>query len=144
MQTTLSLKNKAKMLWKQFFSSESQADFSNMKNYHYLLEIKLILRINEINIFWILSRIYNMISDMNNILNSFLKIMSTSFIKMIIIFIQIFWNIFYYLKQFQTTYTVTLYKLKKNDYIIFKIWRLIALLSMIEKTIEIIIITHLK
>jgi len=61
-----------------------------MKNYYYLFETKLISRINEMNVFQTLSRVHNMISDMNDILNSFLKIMSISFTKIIIILIQIF------------------------------------------------------
>ena len=51
MQTATSSENKAKMLWEQFFSLKSQTDFSNMKNYYYLLKIKLILRVNKMNVF---------------------------------------------------------------------------------------------
>ena len=132
------------MLWKWFFSSELQIDFSNMKNYHYLLKIKSVSKINKTDIFQILSRMCNTISDINSILNSFLKIMSTLFTKTIIIFTQIFWNVFYYSKQFQTAHTMTLCKLEKSNYITFRIWKSIALLSMIEKTIEIVIMTYLK
>ena len=144
MQTTTSFENKAKMFWKQFFLLKSQTDFSDMKNYCYLLEIKPVSRINETDIFQILSRMHNTVLDMNDIFNNFLKIMSTSFTKTIIIFIQTFWNIFYYSKQFWITHTMTLCKFRKNNYITFKIWKLIALLNMIEKIIKIIIMMHLK
>ena len=83
-------------------------------------------------------------SDMNSILNSFLKIMSTSFAKIIIILTQTFWDIFYYLKQFQTACTVMLCKSEKSNYITFRVWKSIALLSMIEKIIKIITTIHLK
>ena len=68
-------------------SLKLQTDFSNMKNYYYSLKIELILKVNEMNIFQTLSRVHNMTSDMNNIFNNFLKIMSTFFIKTIIILI---------------------------------------------------------
>ena len=100
MQTTTSFKNKAKMLWKWFFSSELQTDFNNMKNYCYSFKIESVLKVNKTNIFWILSRMCNIIFDMNSIFNSFLKIINISFIKMIIILTQTFWNVFYYSKQF--------------------------------------------
>ena len=132
------------MLWKQFFLLKLQTDFNNMKNYYYSFKIKSILKINKINIFQILSRMCNTTSDMNNIFNSFLKIINTLFTKTIIIFIQTFWNIFYYLKQFQTAHTMILYKLKKSNYITFRIWKLITLLNIIEKTIEIITTMYLK
>ncbi len=87
---------------------------------------------------------HNIAFNTDSIFNSFLKIMSTSFIKIIIILTQAFWDVFYYLKWFQITHTVTLCKFEKSNYIIFKVWQLIALLSMIEKTIKIIMITYLK
>ena len=61
-----------------------------MKNYYYLLEIELILKVNKTNIFQTLSRMHDMIFNINNILNNFLKIISILFAKTIIIFIQIF------------------------------------------------------
>ena len=132
------------MLWKWFFLLKLQTDLSDMKNYCYLLKIKLILRVNKTDVFWALSRVHDITSDMNNIFNNFLKIMNTSFIKMIIIFTQTFWNIFYYSKWFWTVCTVTLCKFEKSNYITFRIWRLIALLSMIEKIIKTVTVMHLK
>jgi len=64
-----------------------QTDFNNIKNYCYLFEIKLILKVNKTNIFQILSRMYDITFDMNNIFNNFLKIINTLFVKIIIIFI---------------------------------------------------------
>ena len=70
--------------------AEPQADLSNMKNYHYPPKTKLVLRVNKTNVFQALSRMHDTASDMNDIFNSFLKIMSTSFTKMIIILTQAF------------------------------------------------------
>ena len=61
-----------------------------MKNYCYSFKTELISKVNEMNIFQTLSRVHDMISDMNDIFNSFLKIMNTSFTKTIIILTQIF------------------------------------------------------
>ena len=121
-----------------------QTDFSDMKNYCYSFKTESVLRVNKMNIFQILSRMYNMISDTNDIFNSFLKIMSTLFAKIIIILTQTFWNVFYYLKWFWTVCIIILYKSEKSNYIILRIWKLIILLSTIKKIIEIMTATHLK
>ncbi len=61
-----------------------------MKNYCYSSEVKLILKINEMNVIHTLSKVHNIASDKNDISNSFLKIMKASFTKTIAILTQTF------------------------------------------------------
>ena len=62
--------------------------------------------------------------------------MKESFAEVIIILIQICWQLVYYFKHFCKVRTVILCKVKKNFYTSSHFWRLIALLNIVEKTIE--------
>ena len=110
--------NKTKMLWNWFFSSELKADLNDMKKYRYSLKVKMILWVSEMNVWYKLYRLQNTMSNLNSILNEFLKIINQFFVKAMTVFMQMSWNVAYYLKRFQITCTVIIWKLNKSNYII--------------------------
>ncbi len=62
--------------------------------------------------------------------------MNKFFMKAVAKLTQICWKLFYYLICFYKARTVTIYKQKKNNYISFRFWKLIMLLSTVNKVIE--------
>ena len=76
--------------------------------------------------------------------NSFLRTMGTPFAKAIATLTQASWEIAYYPKRFRTARTVALRKPGKGDYTTPGVWRPIVLLSIIEKIIKVVMVTHFR
>ena len=118
---TITSQEKVEMLKRHFFSEKLQADFRNMKETIYFLEIKLLSQISIKNIqnFMICQQAFS-ISDINNIFNVFLCAMSKSFAEAVAKLTQICWRLSYYLIYFHKARTVTFCKQRKDDYISFR------------------------
>ena len=76
------------------------------------------------------------VSDINKILNVFLKIMRKSFTEVITALTQTCWQLIYYFKHFHWVRTIAFYKIKKNFYINSCFWRSIVLLNTVRKIIK--------
>jgi len=75
------------------------------------------------------------------------KVLQMSLTKLTLILISLFNTCIihkYHLKQFKKTQRIMLYKLKKNDYINLKMYQLIALLNIMNKTLKSIMIKRLN
>ena len=75
-------------------------------------------------------------SDIDEILNAFLKIMKKSFTEATAALTQTCWQLIYYFKHFCQVRTVALYKVEKNFYISSCFWKLIILLNTVRKIIK--------
>ena len=58
-----------------------------MKNYCYLFETELLLKIDAMNVILILNKMHDIVFNKNNIFNNFLKIIKVFFAKIIAAFI---------------------------------------------------------
>ncbi len=135
--TALIIQKKADMLWCSFFSEESQANLSNINDFEYEQAVESLLQIIKNDILNIMNKQKKFsTSDIDETLNTFLKIMRKSFAKAIAALIQACWQLIYYLKHFYRVRTVILYKVEKDFYISSHFWRLIVLLNTVEKIIE--------
>ena len=116
-----------------------------MKEVIYSSEMKLLSQILTENIqnLMIHQQILS-ISEINNILNVFLQVMNKLFTKAVTKLIQICWKLLYYLMQFHKAKIITFCKQKKDDYISLRFWRLIILLSTVDKVMKVIIISQLQ
>ena len=116
---------------------KSQTDLNNIKDFEYEQAVKLLSQIIKNNILNIMNKQKKFnIFDINEILNVFLKAMRKSFAKIIIILIQICWQLIYYFKYFCQVRTITFCKIKKNFYINSCFWKLIILLNTVRKIIK--------
>ncbi len=66
--------------------------------------------------------------------------MINGLLKELIYLFNIYFSLKYYLREFKKINIIILKKLKKEDYIIFKVYYLIILLSILNKTLKLIII----
>ncbi|SRR6266536_772246 len=74
--------------------------------------------------------------EINSFLNRFLQALRSPFVDIIIILIEVCWELGYYPRKFKAARTVALHKPNKRDYKLFNTWRFIALLNIIGKLIE--------
>ncbi len=133
------------MLQKKFFSSLSQTDISDISKLFISLTVSFdsVLLQDEIRqmIQWVK---VNKASDAFEISN---RVLQASLTKLTLILISLF-NVCvthkYHLKQFKKAQTIVLRKSKKSDYIDSKMYRLIALLDIMSKTLESIMIKRLS
>ena len=133
------------MLWCSFFSEESQMNLNNMNNFEYRQAVESLLWVIKNDILNIMNKQKKFsTSDIDEILNAFLKIMRKLFAKAITALTQACWQLIYYLKHFYRVRTVALYKIKKNFYISSHFWRLIALLNIIKKIIKTVIAEQIQ
>ena len=140
-----SFEEKTEMLQKKFFSSLSQTDISDISKLFISLTVSFdsVLLQDEIRqmIQWVK---VNKASDAFEISN---RVLQASLTKLTLILISLF-NVCvthkYHLKQFKKAQTIVLRKSKKSDYIDSKMYRLIALLDIMSKTLESIMIKRLS
>ncbi len=111
-----------------------------MNNFEYEQAVESLSWIIKNNILNIMNKQKKFnVSDIDEILNTFLKIIRELFAEAITVLTQACWQLIYYFKHFYRVRTVTLYKIKKNLYINSCFWKLIALLNIIKKIIETVI-----
>ncbi len=133
------------MLQKKFFSSSSQANISNISR----LFISLTMSFNSV-----LSQdeMRQMIqwAKVNKTSNAFEisnKVLQADLTELTLILISLF-NVCvthkYHSKQFKKAQTILLCKFKKSDYIDLKMYQLIALLNIMNKTLKSIMIKRLS
>jgi hypothetical protein len=131
---------KAKMLREIFFSALFSIDLIDIENSFYSTSISCFLIITERKMKKILRRFaLDKISSFNEI--SF-RILRTCFKSLTIILISLFQScieLSYHSNIFKMINIITIKKLKKDDYIIFKVYRLIIFFNTLDKTLKSII-----
>ncbi len=140
-----SFKEKTKMLWKKFFSSSFQADISNISRSFILLTMSFNSVLLQDEMRQMIQRVkVNKASNVFEISNKALQVSLTELTSILI-------NLFnacvihkYHSKQFKKAQTIVLYKSKKSDYIDLKMYWFIALLNIMNKILESIIIKRLS
>lgn len=128
---------KTNILINKFFSQESTANLSDINNLKYFAEVTplFVFTEDEIRRFLIFTH-SRKVSELNEISNSFLKIMNESLVQAIRALTKTCWNWQYYSKTFKCAKTIALRKSSRNDYTVTEAWRLIVLLNTIEKIVK--------
>ncbi len=136
---------KIKMLQGKFFSSFSQADVSDISDSFISLTVSSNSRISENEMKWAIRRVKaNKASDVSEISNRALQANLTELISMLTSLFNVCMTHKYHSKQFKKTQTIMLHKSKKSDYIDLKTYWLIALLDIMSKALESIMIKKLS
>ncbi len=133
------------MLQKKFFSSLFQADINDISKSFILLTVSFnsILLQDEMRqmIQWVK---VNKVSDAFKISNKMLQVSLTELTSILISLFNACVTHKYHSKQFKKAQTIVLHKSKKSDYIDSKMYWLIALLNIMNKTLESIMIKRLS
>jgi hypothetical protein len=128
---------KAKMLREVFFSASLSIDLTDIENSFYSTLISCLLIITERKMKKILKRLaLDKISSFDEIL---FRILRACFKTLTIILISLFQScieLSYHSNVFKMINTITIKKLEKDDYIVFKVYRLIAFLNTLDKTLK--------
>ena len=136
---------KIEMLQEKFFSSFSQADVSDISNSFISLTVSSDSRISENEMKWAIKWVkMNKASDISEISNRALQADLTELISVLTSLFNACVIHKYHSKQFKKTQTIVLCKSRKSDYIDLKTYRLIALLDIISKALESIMIKRLS
>jgi hypothetical protein len=130
---------KAKMFKSVFFSTSSSIELDDILRSFYFRFIEYFFNITKRKMLKIIKRItFDKISNFDEIFNKLFKIC-------VFIMMQLFISIFvvciqqtYHFKTFKKINIITLKKIDKSDYMISKMYRSIALLNIIEKTLKFI------
>jgi len=142
---TTTFEEKIEMLQEKFFSSLSQADVNNILNSFISLTVSSNSRISENEMKRTIRRVKaNKASDVSEISNRALQADFTELISVLTSLFNACVIHKYHLKQFKKTQTIVLCKSKKSDYIDLKTYRLIALLDIMSKALESIMIKRLS
>ncbi len=142
---TTTFEEKIEMLQEKFFSSLSQADVNNILNSFISLTVSSNSRISENEMKRTIRRVKaNKASDVSEISNIALQADFTELISVLTSLFNACVIHKYHLKQFKKTQTIVLCKSKKSDYIDLKTYRLIALLDIMSKALESIMIKRLS
>ncbi len=133
------------MLQKKFFSSLSQADISDILKSFISLTVLFNSALLQDEMRQMIQRVkVDKASDVFEISN---KALQASLTELTLILISLFNACVthkYHLKQFKKAQTIVLRKLKKSDYIDLKMYRFIALLDIMNKILESIMIKKLS
>ncbi len=136
---------KIEMLREKFFSSLSQADVNDISDSFISLTVSSNSHIskNEMKraIRWVKA---NKASNVSEISNKALQANLTELISVLMSLFNACMIHKYHLKQFKNTQTIMLCKSKKSDYINLKTYQLIALLDIMNKALESIMIKRLN
>jgi len=142
---TTTFEEKIEMLQEKFFSSLSQADVNDILNSFISLTVSSNSRISENEMKRTIRRVKaNKASDVSEISNRALQADFTELISVLTSLFNACVIHKYHLKQFKKTQTIVLCKSKKSDYIDLKTYRLIALLDIMSKALESIMIKRLS
>ena len=133
------------MLRKKFFSSSSQANISNILRSFISLTVSFNSVLLQDEMRQMIQQVkVNKMSDAFKISN---KVLQVSLTELTLILISLFNACIihkYHSKQFKKAQTIVLHKSKKSDYIDLKMYRLIALLNTMSKTLKSIMIKRLN
>jgi len=142
---TDSFKEKTEMLRKKFFSSLSQANINDISRSFILLTVlfNLVLLQDEMRqmIQWVK---VNKALDAFEISNRVLQVSLTELTSILINLFNAYVTHKYHLKQFKKAQTIVLRKSKKSNYIDLKMYQLIILLDIMNKTLKSIMIKRLN
>ncbi len=133
------------MLWKKFFSSSFQANISNISKSF----ISLTMSFNSVLLQDEMRQMIQQVkvdkaSDAFEISNKVLQASLTELTSILISLFNAYVTHKYHLKQFKKAQTIVLRKSKKSNYIDLKMYWLIALLNIMSKTLESIMIKRLN
>jgi hypothetical protein len=120
-----------------FFPNSEASGRTNIKFSIYLFSLNLpkIIQADEIREI-MRKQLLDSISEIDNLLNYFLRALERLFVDIIIILIEVCWKQEYHSRKFKKTRTVALRKSNKRNYRLSKVWRSIAFLNIIGKLIE--------
>jgi len=142
---TTTFEKKIKILREKFFFSSSQANVSNIAKSFISLTVSFNSRITEDEvkqtIRWVKADKASSASDISN------RALQASLAELISVLMSLFNACIihkYHSKQFKKTQTIILHKSKKSNYINSKMYRLIALLDIMSKTLKSIMIKRLS
>jgi len=142
---TDSFKEKTEMLRKKFFSSLFQVDINDISRSFILLTVSFNSVLSQDEMRQMIQQV-----KVDKALNAFKisnKALQASLTELTSILISLF-NTYvihkYHSKQFKKAQTIVLYKSKKSDYIDSKMYQLIALLNIMNKTLKSIMIKRLN
>ena len=136
---------KIKILQRKFFFSSSQANVNDIAKSFISLTVSFnsCITENEVKqtIKWVKA---DKASDTSNISNRMLQISLAKLTSVLMSLFNACITHKYHSKQFKKTQTIVLCKLKKSDYIDLKTYQLIALLNIMNKVLESIMIKRLN
>jgi hypothetical protein len=139
-RVTTILAEKAKMLRKIFFLASFSTDLFDIENSFYSTTITCLITITEKKMKKILRRFaLDKISNSDEISFRILRICFKTLTTILIFLFQSCLELSYHSTVFKMINTITIKKLEKDDYIVFKAYRLIALLNTLSKSLESII-----
>ncbi len=140
-----SFKEKTEMLWKKFFSSLSQANINNISRSFILLTMSFNSVLLQDEMRQTIQRVkVDKASDTFEISNRVFQADLTELTSILINLFNACITHKYHLKQFKKAQTIVLCKSKKSDYIDLKMYWLIALLNIMNKTLKSIMIKRLS
>jgi hypothetical protein len=121
------------------FSMSSSIEFDDISKSFYFRFIECFLRITKRKMLKIIRRIVlNKISNLDEIINKLFKICAFIMMQLLISLFIVCIQQTYHSKTFKKVNIITLKKIDKRNYTISKTYRSIALLNIIEKTLEFI------
>ncbi len=142
---TMTFEEKIEILREKFFFSSSQANVNDIAESFISLRVKFNSRITEDEvkqiIRWVKADKASSASDISN------KALQVSLAELISVLTSLFNACVihkYHSKQFKKTQTIVLCKSKKSNYINLKMYRLIALLNIMNKALKLIMIKRLS
>ena len=142
---TMMFEKKIKILQEKFFLSSFQANVNDIAESFISLTVSFNSRITEDEVKQTIRWVkVNKASDASDISN---KVLQVNLAELISVLMSLFNACIihkYHLKQFKKTQTIMLCKSKKSDYINLKTYQLIALLDIINKALESIMIKRLN
>ena len=127
-----------------FFLSALNADLNDINHFIYAKSLKLTIIINKEEVNKAIAKLkINKTFETNQILNRMLKTLRETMTKKLILIFQICINVEYHSKSFREAKIIMFKKIKKSDYIFFKVYRLIALLNTMNKILKSIMINKI-
>ena len=134
---------KFKCLRREFFLLLN-VDLNDIHNFIYVDSLTLIKNIKKIKINKAIIKLKaDKTSKTNQIFNRMLKMLRKTMTKKLTFIFQACIDVEYYSKSFRKTKITVIKKVEKNDYIIFKVYRLIALLNTMNKMLKSIMINKI-
>ena len=135
---------KVQMFKNSFFSSALNANLSDINDFTYAKSLKLTKIINKEKVNKAIAKLKtDKTSETNQIFNRMLKTLRETMTKKLTLIFQICINVEYHSKSFREAKIIMFKKIKKSDYIFFKVYRLIALLNTMNKILKSIMINKI-
>ena len=132
------------MFKNSFFSFALNADLNDINNFTYAKSLKLTKIIDKEKINKAIAKLKtDKASETNQILNRMLKTLLETMTKKLILIFQICIDVEYFSISFREEKIIVLKKMRKSDYIFSKVYRLVALLSTMNKIFKSIMINKI-